>query len=108
MSQENDDRISKTTLIISIAITIVIMLFSLEKAGMIRHNEDKSAMPIADYKVIFIEEGQESRMSYKPSNQTASCIDGYLFITSDTDNGMQGIVVDYKNRGVKCQAKAFH
>lgn len=104
---QDDDRVSKTTLILAVVATIVGTFLALEQVNMIRHNDNKDDMPIAEFRAIFIEPGQEQRISYKPSNQHAVCVDGYLFIKSDTDSGMQGIVVDYKNRGVQCRPVVY-
>ena len=71
---------------------------------LIQHNQNKDDYPVAEYKAVFIEKQHDKqyRLSHKPSNQTAICNGGYLFITSDVNDGMQGILVDYKNRGVRC------
>ncbi len=76
----------------------------LESNGLIQHNKEKDDYPVAEYKAIFIEKHGDSeyRLSHKPSNQTALCNQGYLFIQSDDNDGMQGLLVDYKNRGVRC------
>ena len=98
------DKVSKRTLVLAIFASVFITFFTLEWNGLIKHNELKDDYPVAEYKAVFIEkqENKQYRLSHKPSNQTAICNGGYLFITSDADDGMQGLLVDYKNRGVRC------
>ena len=103
---EEQDKVKKSTLVLAIFVTVIVTFFTLEYNGLIQHNEQKGDYPVAEYKAIFIEkrEDQSYRLSHKPSNQTAVCHQGYLFIQSDNNDGMQGLLVDYKNRGVKCEA----
>ena len=100
----NDDKISKQTLVIAIFVSVFVTFCALEWNGLIQHNQNKDDYPVAEYKAVFIEKQHDKqyRLSHKPSNQTAICNGGYLFITSDVNDGMQGILVDYKNRGVRC------
>lgn len=104
MTQSKTDNIKRSTLVIAIFATIMTTILTLEFNGLIKHNSNKQDYQISDYKAIFIEkqENKQYRLSHKPSKQTAICNNGYLFITSDINNGMQGLLVDYKNRGVKC------
>lgn len=101
---EEQDKVTKTTLVIAIFATVFVTFFTLEYNGLIQHNKQKADYPVAEFKAIFIEkrEDQAYRLSHKPSNQTATCNQGYLFVQSDDNDGMQGLIVDYKNRGVKC------
>ncbi|MFD2231515.1 hypothetical protein [Alkalimarinus sediminis] len=97
----NNDSVSKSTLIASVIGAVVATVVALEFTGKIKHNEAKDEYPVSSYQAILINKGEEHLISQKPSNQTAQCIDGYLFIQSD-DDLMQGLIVDYKNRGVRC------
>lgn len=100
---ENNDSVSKNTLILSLFGAVIFTVGILEFSGRIKHNEAKDELPVGTYQAILIKKGEEQIISRKPSNQTAECINGYLFITSDDDSTMQGLIVDYKNRGVRCQ-----
>ena len=101
---EEQDRVKKSTLVIAVFVTVLVTFFTLEYNGLIQHNKQKDDYPVAEYKAIFIEKRDDNayRLSHKPSNQTATCNQGYLFIQSDNNSGMQGLLVDYKNRGIKC------
>lgn len=99
----NNDNVSKNTLIIALIATVIATIATLELAGKIKHNDAKADYSISTYQAILINKGEEQLISRKPSEQTAQCIDGYLFIQSDSDLTMQGLIVDYKNRGIRCQ-----
>ncbi len=99
----NNDKVSKNALIIAVIVTVIATIAILEFAGKVKHNESKADYSISTYQAIIINKGEEHLISRKPSEQTAQCIDGYLFIQSDSDLTMLGLIVDYKNRGVRCQ-----
>ena len=100
------NHVSYPILILACIASIIATVIMLEKSGKIRHNEDKDALALSSYQVIFMTPEQKDtyRLSPKPSMQTALCHEGYLFIGADDDPALQGLLVDYKNRGVKCAA----
>ena len=100
------DNISKRMLIVAIILTAVATVAVMEWQGMLKHTSNKDDYALSSYKAIFIEkqDDEQYRLSRKPSNQSAQCHDGFLFIQSDANDKMQGLLVDYKNRGVKCEA----
>ena len=105
MNEQTSDTVKASTVVLIIFATIIITVIALEMSGAIKHSTNKTDVPIAGYKVIFIEnmEDKTYRLSHKSSDQTAVCNDSYLFITADNDAAMQGLLVDYKNRGIRCR-----
>ena len=91
-------------LVIAIIATVIATVLVMEKQGLIKHSSNKDDFALSQYQAILIEQEQEGqyRLSHKPSNQHARCIEGFLFIQSDSNSAMKGLLVDYKNRGVKC------
>lgn len=104
MSTNNSDHVSKRTLILAMIGTAIFTVVILNWQGMLRHSEFKDDFALSTYRAIFISEQESApyRMSPKPSHQSAQCLDGYLFIVADKNEAMQGLIVDYKNRGIKC------
>lgn len=104
MTTSSTDTVKTSTVVLIIFATIIITVIALEMSGAIKHNSNKTDVPIAGYKVVYIENMNDKsyRLSHKPSDQTAVCNDSYLFVTSDNDPAMQGLLVDYKNRGIRC------
>lgn len=98
------DTVKVSTVVLIVIATIIITVVALDMNGAIKHSENKTDVPVAGYKVIFIEnmDDKSYRLSHKSSDQTAVCNDSYLFVTSDNDPAMQGLLVDYKNRGIRC------
>ncbi|MFE8072160.1 kinase [Marinobacteraceae bacterium S3BR75-40.1] len=101
-----DDRVKRSTLALAVIFTAILTVVVLEFYGLIRHTSDKSAFPVGEFKALYLEPGEELRISSKPSHLHAECQGGYLVIASDTDADMRGALVDYKNRAVACSAPA--
>ncbi len=105
MSKEKASPNTAVVAIASAVIAVIITFVFLESQGRIKHNDDKADFPVSQYQAILIDQESEDpyRLSRKPSNQTAQCVDGYLLIGADDNKNLLGLVVDYKNRGVKCK-----
>lgn len=101
MSQKQDSYTIRS-LILTAIISAIVTVVALEVSGKINHWNRADGVPIGDFKAIYIEPGETFRMSPKPSNLHAACDNGYLVIASDNDGEFQGILVDYKKRGVRC------
>lgn len=82
--------------------TIIATVLVLEASGRIDHSDNKDHVPVGEFEAIHITPGEEFRMSPKSSELHAVCEQGYLAVAADTDPDFRGILVDYKNRGVRC------
>ncbi|KXO11041.1 hypothetical protein [Marinobacter excellens] len=103
MSDNDEARYTVRSLILTGIAAIIGTVLVLEAAGRIDHTEHKDHVPVGDFKAIHIQPGDSFRMSRKSSELHAVCENGYLAIAADVDPSFRGILVDYKNRGVRCQ-----
>ena len=99
---ESENRYSARTLIVTAVIAIIGTVTALEVGGKIKHSDNKDHVPVGDFQAVHVAPGEEFRMSRKPSGLHAVCENGYLAIAADVDPSFRGILVDYKNRGVRC------
>ena len=105
MSQ-SEARYTVRSLIVTALVAVVGTVLVLELSGSISHSDNKDHVPVGDFKAIHITEGETFRMSPKASELHAVCENGYLAIAADVDPSFRGILVDYKNRGVRCRRPA--
>ncbi|MBU2954564.1 kinase [Marinobacter sp. F3R08] len=101
MSQ-SEARYSVRSLIVTALAAIIGTVLVLETSGRISHTDHKDHVPVGDFKAIHVTDGETFRMSRKASELHAVCENGYLAIAADVDPSFRGILVDYKNRGVRC------
>lgn len=102
MSQP-EARFTIRSLFVTAAVTIAVTVVALQVSGRINHPGDQSDGPIGEFTAIHVTPGDEFRMSSKPSELHAACEQGFLAVASDADHEFRGILVDYKNRGVRCR-----
>jgi len=103
MSQP-EARYTIRSLFVTAAVTIAVTVIALQISGRINHPGDQSDGPIGEFTAIHVVPGEGFRMSPKPSELHAACEQGYLAVASDADSDFRGMLVDYKNRGVRCRA----
>lgn len=102
MSQ-NEARYTVRSLIVTALVAVIGTVTVLEMSGRIDHSDNKDHVPVGDFQAIHVTEGETFRMSPKASELHAVCENGYLAIAADVDPSFRGILVDYKNRGVRCR-----
>ncbi len=101
MSQ-SDAKFTVKSLIVTAMATVIVTVVTLEMSGRIDHSNNKDHVPVGEFEAIHIKPGEDFRMSRKSSELHAVCEQGYLAIAADVDPSFRGILVDYKNRGVRC------
>lgn len=101
MSQ-NEARYSIRSLFMVALVAIIGTVLVLELNGSIKHSDNKDHVPVGDFQAVHVNPGETFRMSPKASELHAVCENGYMAIAADTDPSFRGILVDYKNRGVRC------
>lgn len=93
--------------IASAALAVIVSVIALDTNGYIRHSSAADASVIGEFKLIHIAENSEMRVSNRPSNKEAFCVDGYLMMhpqKNETGNKVAGLLVDEKSRPVTCSA----
>lgn len=101
MSQ-SEARFTVRSLIATAIGTMIATVLVLEVSGKIDHSDNKDHVPVGEFEAIHITPDDGFRMSPKSSELHAVCEQGYLAIAADVDPDFRGILVDYKNRGVRC------
>lgn len=101
---DTERQYSVRALLLTFFLTVVVTILVLESTGRIVHTEDKAEVPVGEFRAVYVGPREDYRMSPKPSELHAECYQGYLAIGSDTDSTLTGVLVDYKNRGVRCFA----
>ena len=101
MSQ-TDAKFTIRSLIVTAVVTLIATVVALEVAGKIDHSDNKDHVPVGEFEAVHIKPDEPFRMSPKASELHAVCEQGFLAIAADADPDFRGILVDYKNRGVRC------
>lgn len=100
---EGERHYSVRALLITALVAVLGTVLVLESTGRIVHNRDKAEVPVGEFRAVYVGPREDYRMSPKPAELHAECFDGFLAVGSDTDATLKGLLVDYKNRGIRCQ-----
>lgn len=103
MSQP-EARFTVRSLFVTAVVTIAATVIALQVSGRINHPGDQTDGPIGEFTAVHVTPGEAFKMSPKPSELHAVCDQGYLAIAADVDPQFRGLLVDYRNRGVRCHA----
>jgi hypothetical protein len=95
-------RFTIRSLIVTAIGTLLATILTLEISGKIDHSDNKDNVPVGEFEAVHVKPGEAFRMSPKSSELHAVCEQGFLAIAADVDPSFRGILVDYKNRGVRC------
>ncbi|WP_211276988.1 kinase [Tamilnaduibacter salinus] len=102
MASDTERRYSVRALLVTAFVAVVATVATLEVTGHIKHTRDKAKVPVGEFRAIYVGPREDYRMSPKSSELHAECYNGYLGVGSDTDATLKGVLVDYKNRGIRC------
>jgi hypothetical protein len=99
---QTEARFNIRSLIVTAIGTVLATILTLEISGKIDHSDNKDNVPVGEFEAVHIVPGESFRMSPKSSELHAVCEQSFLAIAADVDPSFRGILVDYKNRGIRC------
>ncbi|HZJ95498.1 MAG TPA: hypothetical protein VFD11_08090 [Thiopseudomonas sp.] len=74
--------------------------------GYLHVAKPSDALLLADYTMLKTIPGEDYRVTLKPAEQVAHCIDGIVVLFDTEQKGLTGVLVDNKKRAVRCEAMA--
>ncbi|KAB0551060.1 hypothetical protein F7R01_07635 [Pseudomonas argentinensis] len=86
------------TAIGSIAGTVAVLGFY----GYLHFAKPEDALLLAEFTMLKTVPGEDYRVSLKPADQVAQCIDGVLVLFDLQQKGLSGVLVDDSKRAVRC------
>lgn len=70
--------------------------------GYLHIAKPEDALLLAEFTMLKAVSGEENRLSAKPADQAAQCIDGVLVLFDMKQKGLTGVLVDSHKRAVRC------
>ena len=89
------------TAIGSVAGTVAVLGFY----GYLHIAKPEDALLLSDYTMLKTIPGEDYKLSLKPADQVAHCIDGVLVLFDVNQKGLTGVLVDNKKRAVRCMGQ---
>ncbi len=73
--------------------------------GYLHVAKPEDALLLADYTMLKTLPGEDYRVSLKPADQVAQCIDGVLVLFDTRQPGLTGVLVDDRKRAIRCMGQ---
>ena len=82
----------------SIAGTVAVLGFY----GYLHFAKPEDALLLSEFTMLKTVPGEDYRVSLKPADQVAQCLDGVLVLFDLQQKGLSGVLVDDRKRAVRC------
>lgn len=96
---ERDLRPLIATAITSMLGTVAVLSYY----GYLHMAKPSDALLLAEYTMLKTIPGEDYKVSLKPAEQVAQCMDGILVLFDTKQKGLSGVLVDDKKRAVRCE-----
>lgn len=93
-------------LILAAVTSVLLTVGALEWKGYLRHSSEADSVYLAEFNLIKITAGSEQALHSKPSDHRARCVDGFLVMENQRHTKVAGVLVDKKQRVVRCLSEA--
>ncbi|HWD33723.1 hypothetical protein ACIKP7_03790 [Pseudomonas caricapapayae] len=70
--------------------------------GYLHFAKPEDALLLSDFTMLKTVPGEDYKISLKPANQVAQCVDGVLVLFDTSQKGLTGVLVDNKKQAVRC------
>ncbi|WP_027591368.1 hypothetical protein [Pseudomonas sp. RL] len=73
--------------------------------GYVHFAKPQDALLLAEFTMLKTVPGEDYRLSLKPADQVAQCIDGVLVLFDTRQKGLTGVLVDDRKQAVRCMGQ---
>ena len=87
--------------IVSIVGTIGVLWYY----GYLHFAKPEDALLLSDFTMLKTVPGEDYRLSLKPADQVAQCIDGVLVLFDTKQKGLTGVLVNDRKQAVRCMGQ---
>ncbi|HLD66233.1 MAG TPA: hypothetical protein VJA19_09325 [Pseudomonas sp.] len=70
--------------------------------GYLHIAKPEDALLLAEFTMLKTVPGEDYKVSLKPSDQVAQCVDGVLVLFNLEQHGLTGVLVDQRKQAVRC------
>lgn len=95
---ERDLRPLIATAVASMLATVAVLSYY----GYVHIAKPTDALLLAEYTMLKTIPGEDYKVSLKPAEQTARCMDGVVVLFDTKQKGLTGVLVDDQKRAVRC------
>ncbi|HDZ56096.1 MAG TPA: hypothetical protein ENI17_04715 [Pseudomonas xinjiangensis] len=97
--------INTLPLILTFMGTVLFTVMVLHFYGYLNYTQEEEGMLVAEFSLITVGSEEAGQLRSRAANQMAECVDGILVLHDGRHNGLSGLLVDARQRIVRCNAQ---
>ena len=105
MDQQEKPEINKLPYILTAMATVLVTVMMLHFYGYLNYAREDEGLLVAEFCLITVGSAEAGQLRSRPANQVAECVDGILVLHDSRHNALSGILVDERQRVVRCTAQ---
>jgi hypothetical protein len=98
--------INKLPLILTAMGTVLFTVVVLHLYGYLNFARDQDSRLVAEFSLVTVGSDEAGQLRSRAADQVAECVDGVLVLHDARHNGLSGLLVDQRQRVVRCNAQS--
>lgn len=104
MSETTRD--NKLPMIITAFASVIFTVAVLHFYGYLNFAREDESRLVAEFSLVTVGSAEAGQMRSRSANQVAECVDGILVLHDSRHNGLSGLLVDDRQRVIRCNAQS--
>ncbi|GGC84937.1 hypothetical protein [Halopseudomonas salina] len=97
---------NKIPMILTAFATVFATVMVLYFYGYLNFSREEQGMVVAEFSLIKVGSAEAGQMRSRAADQVAECVDGILILHDSRHNGLSGLLIDDRQRVVRCSAQS--
>ena len=97
--------LNKLPLILTAMGTVLFTVVLLHLYGYLNFARDRDSRLVAEFGLVTVGSQEAGQLRSRAADQVAECVDGVLVLHDSRHNGLSGLLVDQRQRVVRCNAQ---
>jgi hypothetical protein len=98
--------LNKLPLILTAMGAVLFTVVVLHLYGYLNFARDQDSRLVAEFGLVTVGSEEAGRLRSRAADQVAECVDGVLILHDSRHNGLSGLLVDQRQRVVRCNAQS--
>ena len=98
--------ISKIPMILTAFATVFATVMVLYFYGYLNFSREEKGMVVAEFSLVKVGSEEAGQLRSRAADQVAECVDGILTLHDSRHNALSGLLVDGRQRVVRCNAQS--
>jgi hypothetical protein len=102
---QEQQEINKLPYILTAMATVLATVMLLHFYGYLNYAREEEGLLVAEFSLVTVGSAEAGQLRSRPANQVAECVDGVLVLHDSRHNALSGLLVDNRQRVVRCTAQ---